>query len=69
MKHEAPIVVVRADGVHADIVTVLSPGEAAVSIDDLSIDGSLQCQILRDGTTDFIQWSSTDDVVWNRWGT
>ena len=66
VKLPAPVVVVHADGVHADIVTVLTAGEAA----DFGRRPSIAVIAMSDtaGRHDGpIQWSSTDDVVWNRW--
>ncbi|MEP7112047.1 MAG: alginate lyase family protein [Ilumatobacteraceae bacterium] len=67
LKQPAPIVVLRARGTEADIVTVLSPGKAAVTIDDNTDDGSLHSQVTRGKTTDLIQWAAHTDVAWERW--
>ena len=66
IKEPAPIVVVRATGTQADIVTVLSPGDADVVIDDQSLDGSLHCLVRRGATTDLIQWAPDRGVAWER---
>ena len=62
----APIVVVRATGVQADIVTVLSPGDAEVTLDDHTRLGSLHCLVGRGNTTDLIQWTAHTNVAWER---
>ena len=62
----APVVVVRATGAEADIVTVLSPGDAAVTLDDNTEFGSLRCGIRRGATTDIIQWAANTNVAWER---
>jgi Heparinase II/III-like protein/Heparinase II/III N-terminus len=63
---QAPIVVVRAEGTEADIVTVLSPGDAAVVLDDFTTHGSLQCWVTRCVRTDLIRWTADTDVAWER---
>jgi hypothetical protein len=66
VKYPAPVVVVRARGTAVDIVTVLSPGSADVTIDDRTAAGVLSCDVSRGAGTDLIEWSSATDVVWNR---
>ncbi len=66
IKHPAPVVVVRAVGRAADIVTVLSPGHAVVMLEDRTTDGLLRCQVSRGAGTDLIAWSTATDVVWKR---
>jgi hypothetical protein len=67
IKHCAPIVVLSATGIKADIVTVLSPGSAAVTMIDNTCDDSLECSVLRGDSTDLLGWTSTSDVSWERW--
>jgi hypothetical protein len=67
IKVPAPVVVVRASGTEADIVTVLSPGGETVTMIDQTNDGSLHCSILRGNTTDLLRWSANADVGWERW--
>jgi Heparinase II/III-like protein/Heparinase II/III N-terminus len=67
--HRAPVVVVSAGGTEADIITVLSPGDADVTIDDHTADGTLHCSVRRGTTTDLIQWAAYTDVAWERWST
>jgi Heparinase II/III-like protein/Heparinase II/III N-terminus len=67
LKQSAPVVVVRAHGTEADIVTVLSPGEVQVTIDDHTEGGSLHSLVTRGKTTDRIQWAAHTDVAWERW--
>ncbi|HEX3090436.1 MAG TPA: alginate lyase family protein, partial [Ilumatobacteraceae bacterium] len=62
----APIVVVRASGIQADIVTVLSPGESDVDLDDTTERGSLHCVVTRGNTTDLIRWAAHTNVAWER---
>ena len=62
----APIVVVRAGGTEADIVTVLSPGESDVDLDDTTERGSLHCVVTRGNTTDLIRWAAHTNVAWER---
>jgi Heparinase II/III-like protein/Heparinase II/III N-terminus len=62
----APIVVIRAAGTAADIVTVLSPGDVAVVLDDFTAHGSLQCWVTRGTKTDLIRWAAYTDVAWER---
>ncbi len=69
IKDPAPVVVARAHGTEADIVTVLSPGAVAMTIDDQSADGLLRCQVTRGSTTDRIEWAAHTDVAWERWST
>jgi hypothetical protein len=59
-------VVVRARGISADIVTVLSPGAAAATIEDYTADGVLRCEVSRGAETDLLEWSSTTEVAWDR---
>jgi Heparinase II/III-like protein/Heparinase II/III N-terminus len=66
IKHQAPVVVVRADGSRADIITVLSPGDAQVALDDHTVAGSLCCWVTRGPTTDLIEWAAYTDVAWER---
>jgi hypothetical protein len=66
VKVPAPVVVVRAAGVWADIVTVLSPGVDAVALDDTTIDGSLCATVTRRGATDRLEWPADGDVAWCR---
>jgi hypothetical protein len=62
----APTVVIRAAGAAADIVTVLSPGEVPVVLDDFTAHGSLQCWVTRGTKTDLIRWTAHADVAWER---
>jgi hypothetical protein len=65
--HSGPVVVVLcAQGATADIVTVLSPGLAAVTVEDDTIEGRLRCCVGRGTSADCIEWSTDADVVWNR---
>lgn len=66
IKEPAPVVVARAHGKEADLVTVLSPGLATVSIEDQSAHGCLRCQVSRGSTTDLIEWTAYTDVAWER---
>ena len=66
IKHPAPVVVARAHGVAADLVTVLSPGPGAVTIEDCTADGLLRCHVSRGAGTDLLEWSPTTDPVWKR---
>ena len=66
VKHAAPVVVVRTNGIRADIVTVLSPGTQDVTLDDLTSDGSLNARISRETTQDLVQWSTGCDPMWAR---
>jgi uncharacterized protein YodC (DUF2158 family) len=66
VKHPAPVVVARVDGIAADLVTVLSPGPGAVTIEDRTADGLLRCHVSRGAGTDLLEWSSTTDAVWKR---
>ena len=68
VKHPAPVVVARVAATEADIVTVLSPGIANVTMDDRSANGQLSCEVRSGDTTDFIEWSAATDVVWKRRG-
>ncbi len=63
----APIVVICATGTAADILTVLSPGDAEVTLDDQTEHGSLRCLVKRGNATDLIQWAAHTDVAWERW--
>ena len=67
IREPAPVVVARTRGTQADIVTVLSPGAAAVTIDDQSAHGLLRCEVRRGSTTDRIEWAAHTDVTWERW--
>lgn len=66
IKHAAPIVVVRADAMCADIVTVLSPGASMVTLDDRSADGDLHCVVGRDASKDLLEWPSDGEPTWGR---
>jgi len=66
IRQPAPIVVVHTSGTEADIVTVLSPGDAEVTIADHTEHGSLRCAVDREGTTDLVHWVACMDVVWER---
>ena len=56
IKQPAPIVVVRAEGTEADIVTVLSPGDAVVTLDDQHRTRvAAMLSSTRDSTTDLIR--------------
>jgi hypothetical protein len=66
VKEPAPVVVVRATAVSADIVTVISPGKTPVVIDDRTVEGVLACRVRRGHATDIIEWSATTSVVWER---
>jgi hypothetical protein len=69
IKEPAPVVVVRARGAAADIVTVLSPGDGAVVLDDETVRGALGCTVVRNATNDLMQWTADTDVSWARWST
>ncbi len=69
IKQPAPVVVVRASGAQADIVSVLSPGVADVTIDDRTTEGVLCCHVSRGINTDLVEWSATTEVGWERWRT
>jgi hypothetical protein len=66
IKHPAPVVVVRARGISADIITVLCPGAAAATIEDYTADGVLRCEVSRGAETDLLEWSSTTELAWDR---
>ena len=66
VKHPAPVVVVRARGTQADIVTVLLPGMAGVSIDDHTVDGALRCDVVRDTIRDAVEWLPGAEASWTR---
>jgi hypothetical protein len=64
---QGPTVVLRPIGEVVDIVTVLSPGHAAVTMVDQTFDGLLHCSILRGSTTDLIRWAADTEISWERW--
>lgn len=68
VKEPAPIVVVLALGTHADIVTVISPGDALVAVDDRSLGGALRCEVRRGDTIDDLAWSASEPLIWKRRG-
>jgi hypothetical protein len=67
IKDPAPVVVVRAHGTEADIVTVVSPGDSVVALDDQTVHGALRCSVTRGDTTDLLEWTAGTDVSWERW--
>lgn len=69
LKQRAPIVVVRAHGTQVDIITVLSPGDLDVTIDDRTENGSLHSLVTRGNASDVIQWAAHTDVAWERLNT
>jgi Heparinase II/III-like protein/Heparinase II/III N-terminus len=66
IKHQAPVVVVHAGGLEADIVTVISPGDDEVTIEAHTGDGAIRCLVTRGTTTDLIGWAAYTDVAWER---
>ena len=67
VKEPAPVIVVRAHGIEADIVTVLCPGDSDVALDDQTARGALRCIVTRGDTGDLIEWTAATDVSWERW--
>ena len=66
VERDAVVVLRPVDG-STDIVTVLSPGRAGVTMVDQTRDGFLHCSILRGSTTDLIRWGPDTDISWERW--
>ena len=66
IKEPAPVVVVRAHGAEADIVTVVSPGDSVVALDDQTSHGALRCTVSRGDSRDLLEWTATTDVSWER---
>lgn len=69
VKEPAPVIVVRAHGAEADIVTVLCPGDSPVALDDQTAHGELRCTVSRGDTQDLLEWTAATDVSWERWNT
>jgi hypothetical protein len=66
IRHRAPVVVVHASGIEADIVTVLSPGGAGIELADQTARGVLDCLVTRGGATDLVRWSAHTEATWQR---
>lgn len=66
VKQPAPIVVIRATAINADIVTVVSPGQSPVTIDDRTAAGALSCLVRRGQDVDIVEWSTATSLVCER---
>ncbi len=66
VKQPAPVVVIRATAINADIITVVSPGHSPVTIDDRTAAGALSCLVRRGHDVDIIEWSTATSLVCER---